>query len=450
MAKAKVITHDYVPNLTPAKFHACPKRYKGLKGSKGSAKTRTLIEECWLLAHEYPGNTGVVARKDYTGLERTTMKYFLDWMPQVVKVEFNQMKRRLTVRTKDPNRPSTIYFVQEKEPMEFESLELGFFAIDEGDECPQETFKTLQSRLRLKGVPHFGMIAFNPPHRRHWLHGFFVDDIKKDPSLAQSRELFENNTYENAAHLPAGYIDQLKDIYSGDDLNRYLYGEWGSTTSDRAVIPGWRESLHIANGGAKFVTGLPIIRAWDFGMMAGALLGQMVGKRLNVLKEISGFNMGAEQFAPKVLAECVEYGAAKFIDLSDPTFIGNRSQVDAKSIKSVMKELFNISMLDGAINFNERVGSVNYFLEQLEGGKACLQVDESCQTLIAGFEGGYVFSERAVTRNAADVEDNEYTALQDCLQHMAWYARRKLQKQQIVAPIQREEYDFGGYEYSFK
>lgn len=436
--------HPYNPNETQRRFHASPKRFKGLKGSKGSGKTRALIEEAWMLAYDHPGNCGVVCRKDYPALTRTTMAYFLEWMPPVLKLDFNQVQRKVTIQSKDPARPSTVYFVQEKEPQEFESLELGFFAIDEADECPEDTFKTLQSRLRLKNVPHYGLLAFNPPHRRHWLHRFFVDDVKRSNELSKERGLFENNTFENESNLPPGYIDQLKRIYSGDELSRYLYGEWGSMSSERAIYPDFRETLHVSHGHISSVPGIPIIRAWDFGMMAGACMGQIVDGRLNVLSCLSANNQGAEQFAPQVFSHCQIYPGSRFIDLSDPTFIGNRSQVDARSVKGIFKEKWNIQMLDGAINWQDRIGAVQYFMSQIHQGKACLQIDPRCDQLIAGFEGGYVYAENATERNASSVEDNEFTALQDCLQHMAWYARRKIIKQSFGGGITSETYDFGG------
>ena len=246
--------HPYEPNPSQVEFHKSNKRYKGFMGSKGSGKTRTGIEEGWTLSYEFPGNVGVVARKDYPALERTTMQYFLDWCPKELIVHFNKVTRKLVIRSKDPKKPSTVYFVQEKEPKEFESLELGWFFIDEADECPYQTWQIMQSRLRLKNVPNYGMVAFNPTNRLHWLYDFFISQPKQDPQISD-RQLFNNNTYENLHNLPSDYCENLERIYTGDDLKRYLHGEWGSTSNEWQVFNNWRSSTNIAKDYVKSIVG---------------------------------------------------------------------------------------------------------------------------------------------------------------------------------------------------
>ena len=439
------VNHDYKPNPSQYRFHSSNKQYKGFKGAKGSGKTRALIEECVMLAWEFPGNLGVVCRKDYPALSRTTMKYFLEWMVPQLKLEFNQVERKLIVRSRT-GQPSTIYFVQEKEPKEFDSMELGFFAVDEADECPHDTVKILMSRLRLKNVPHYGLFAFNPTNRLHWLYKFFVEDPKGNSELVRTRELIENNTYENELNLPSDYIENLKQTYTGDELKRFLLGEWGSTSSEWGVFNSWRSTIHMSQDRILPVPGVPIIRAWDYGMRAGCLVSQLVGPQLRVLSpEFLEFNRGADTFGHIVLPRCAqEFPRYRFVELSDPTFIGNRSPVDARSIRQVMKDQHNVDIDAGVSDWQERLRCVNHFLESFAQGAPGLLVDPACKMLIGGFEGGYKFREGAYTRKASDIDKNEYSELMDCLQHTAWYARKQTRMTQnsIGGGLYVEQYDF--------
>lgn len=443
----KVVEHSYEPHESQAAFHSGKQKYKGFKGAKGSGKTRALIEECVALCWEFPGNVGVVGRKDYTELARTTMQYFLDWMPQDLRIDFKSMSRKLTVRSKDPEKPSTVYFVQEKEPKEFESLELGFFALDEADECPFDTFKTLQSRLRLKNTAHYGLLAFNPTNRLHWIFKFFVQDVGEKPELSEQRLLVTNNTMENLANLPSNYVDSLKEIYVGDELKRFLYGEWGSISNEWSVWQNWNSTTHVAKEPIKPVPGLPGIRAWDYGMRAGALSAQLYDGQLRVLHpEVCEFNKGVREFAPIALSRFSSElpGMEFLVDLTDPPVLTSRGYVTAKETPKSEMLKNGVRLTSGTNDWTTRNRAMNYFLTRIQGGQPCLLVDPRCEILIAGFEGGYRYRESASERGAKDVVKNEFSELHDCLQHIAVYAHKAVRKNMTFKTnAQRDYYSFG-------
>jgi len=438
-----VVNSTYEPNPTQIQAHGSPARYRGFMGSKGSGKSRWLVEESIALAWENPGNRGIIARLDLEDLKETTMHFFFEYCPAPLILERNRAEHWVVLASKDPFKPSRIKFAHCKDPKSFESGEIGLFALDETDEIPKETVKTLRSRLRLKNVHHAGLMAFNPPNKLHWLHDFFIKEVKAKPALAVSRKLFRNNTYENEHNLAPGYIDELKEIYTGDDLNRFLLGEWGSTATEWSVYPNWRESYYVAPGPVKHEIGVPILRCWDFGMKAACLWGQVIDGRLRVLYELTKFNAGAEQFCPLVKSASLRFPGCRFIDISDPTFINNRSQVDARTIAQVCRDLYGITMKDGATNWQERTGSVEWFMGRIVNGKPALEVSPECQQLLAGFEGDYRYTEGSARRNADDVEDTDSTHVHDCLQHMAWYGRKKLITNRGASPMTVEGYSFG-------
>lgn len=441
------IVSDYYPKPTQARFHKSNARFKGFKGSKGSGKTRAIIEEAIALCIDFPENRGIIARLDLEDLKETTMHFFFKFCPPELIAGQNRSEHWVLIRNPRGG-PSRIKFAHCKDAKSFESGEIGFFVIDEADEIPEETVKTLRTRLRLKGVAHYGLFAFNPPPRSHWLYNFFIDEVKADPSLKSDRQLFENNTMENIDNLPANYIQELKNTYSGDALRRYLYGEWGSVASEWSVYTDYREALHRSLIPLNHVPGIPIIRAWDFGMSAACVFMQLVNSQLRILREVVRFNCGAEQFAPTVLSESQVYQGIKFIDLSDPTFIHNRSQVDARTIKTVLSKHFGLHLKDGVAAWELRPSSVQHFLTRLVASEPALIIDPSCKLVLGGFEGGYRYAEGSATRTANDVEDNEYTHVHDCVQHGAWYCRNKILQQADMTdaePAQIEDYSFSGY-----
>ncbi|HHT9137749.1 MAG TPA: phage terminase large subunit [Candidatus Wunengus sp. YC60] len=437
------VEYPYSPHPSQHIFHSSSCRYKAFVGAKGSGKTMTGCIEVMSLLNEFPGNVGVIARKDYPALERSTMTLFLDWLPKEMLLRYDKQKRRLYIRSKELTKPSILYFVQEKEPKEFDSMNIGLFFIDEADECPFETFKTLTSRLRIKGIPNYGLIATNPPNKMHWIYRFFEEEPSLDPSIID-RISVHNNTFENLKNLPNDYVENLKRIYSGDELNRFLYGEYGSISNEWQVFSDWRSTIHVSKEPLKVITGLPIIRAWDFGMRAGCLYSQLYDGQLRVLREVMEFNKGAEQFVPLVLSrEPKMFKDFHFIDLSDPTYVGNRSVVDVtKSCKSILRE-HGIIISGGTTDWSKRLRGVNYFMTRQRTGEPCLYVDSRCKILIAGFEGGYRFKENAYERRAEDIIKDQYSELQDCLQHTACYSHKELVRNDgFMYDLPEDKYDF--------
>jgi len=431
-----ILKHNYDPNPTQVAFHESNVRYKGFKGSKGSGKTRAIVEETVALLHEFPGNRGIMARKNFDDLRETTMLFFLEACPDELIIQHNKAESWVLIESCDKKKPSRLKFAHSKEPKSFESGEIGVFVLDETDEIPYETYQTLCTRLRLKGVAHYGLVAFNPTNPFHWLYRYFKKDIVKKPELAKSRRLFENNTMENIGNLPSGYIDELKNTYQGDDLNRYLYGEWGSISNEWAVWPEFRESIHIAKQPIEIVRGIDIIRAHDFGMWAGVSFHQFVEGQWRILyPDMLEFGKGAEQLAPLVLQNSFQYFPdSAVIDISEP-YARNRASADASltCVKAYKENgIPNLKILDNS--WADRMGSVAYFLSRLQNGEPAFQVDPRCERVIKALSGAYQFEDNTHEKTANRVKDNEHTHLADTLQMAACYFKNSLNKAKVSIP----------------
>ena len=413
----QVIKHEYSPNPTQLAFHTSAARYKAFKGSKGSGKTRAIIEEAIALSWEFPGNRGIIARLDLGDLKETTMQFFFDFCPSEMILERNKTENFVIIRSIDPKRPSRIKFAHCKDPKSFESGEIGFFVFDEADEIPYETFQTLRTRIRLKGVAHYGIVAFNPPNIFHWLYKFFQGDPDNKPELRGNRAIFTNNTYENLGNLPADYIEELKETYVGDELKRYLYGEWGSISNEWAVCTDFKESIHMAKEPIEPVRGIPICRKWDFGMSSAVTFHQFVEGQWRVLyPELIYFGKGAEQLAPLVLqASYDHYPDHAFNDGSEP-FARNRSAADATQSCAQILKKHNIDLRIRQDNWEERTHALSYFMSRLVNGQPAFQIDPRNEVTITGLNGGWQYEKDAPQRTAYYVKDNEFTHPCDTLQ----------------------------------
>ena len=441
----RLIEDNYEPNPTQLEFHKSNVRYKGFKGAKGSGKSRALIEECKLLSYEFPGNRGIIARLDLGDLKETTMDMFFKFIPPQMILQYNRAEHFVVLRSKDPDNPSRIKFAHAKDAKSFESGEIGFFALDEADEIPRETFQTLRTRLRLKGVAHYGMAIFNPPDEFHWLYDFFHQQAEDNPELLKTRKLFSNNTYENLRNLPSNYIEELKQTYHGDELNRFLYGEWGAISNDWAVWPEFNKSLHVAKEPIQVEKGLPILRCHDFGMYGAVSFNQFVDGQWRVLHpEIMEFGKGAEQMAPIVLSTSYNnYPNNPFLDISEP-YASNRNSADSSLTCASVFKKHGIQLKIQKSSWSDRMGNVAYFMSQLVDGKPAFQVDPRNKLIISGLSGAYQFEENSHQRQANNVKDNEYTHICDTLQFAACYFKQHSRKRGIKVPPSKS-YKFGAH-----
>lgn len=235
MEKRK-ITIDYLPLPAQKKFHQSRAKYRLYSGAFRAGKTKAGCQEAIKLSLKYPGNRGLIGRKDYPDLRDTTQRTFFQEL-KLYEVAYGQpmgdarfgesegilgfRKGENIFRFRLEFGAGEILFRQLKEPEDFKSLELGWFYLDEGTETTEAMFLMLASRLSL---PHFpklcGFITTNPDTPSHWIHKLFIESDNDE------FEVVHTTSYDNP-YLPAEYINSLAGIYDDDYAGRYLEGKWG-------------------------------------------------------------------------------------------------------------------------------------------------------------------------------------------------------------------------------
>lgn len=223
-------------------------RYPAYVGGWGTGKTTAGIGRAMRLSEMYPGNLGLIGRKEYTDLKDSTVKDFESY------TGFTVNSGREVVL---PN-GSIIMFRHLEELNNIQNINLGWFWIEQAEEFDtDESFFKLFGRLRRKGYPGSGFITANAcGHNwiyKLWKAGGLVQAVKKlmdeDPALfgeikdpGEVVKLFEATTFDNAHNLSKQFMASLQIIKEKKPklYNRFVLNSWeDSDTVDIIIQPAW-------------------------------------------------------------------------------------------------------------------------------------------------------------------------------------------------------------------
>ena len=213
--------------------------------------------------------------------------------------------------------------------------------------------------------------------------------------------------------------DEAKKGMPISDWDREYELNW-ETHSGRAVYGAdFNEGLHVARKPIEIVPGLPVLRGWDFGLTPACVVLQLVGRRVNVLFELLGENLGAARFLPQVRAQQgLLYSTYEVFDFVDPAGF-NRSESEEVSCVDIMVRA-GLRPVAGEMTYEKRLGAVISLLTTLEGGRPLLVVSPRCPVVIAGFKGGYQYPDpgtrKAVIRMDRPLK-NAFSHPHDALQY---------------------------------
>lgn len=227
-------------------------------GAKRGGKSVALCQKAILLSVLFPGNRGLLTRKDFTDLNDTTLNEFWQVCPPELVVEHHKGDRRITLRTIHPQITSDILYRGLGGPEDVEkakSLNLGWFGIDEPSELAFETYKMLRAQLTWvlpngKRPPYMALLASNP--EPGWVKERFI-------TTPQAGCVFIPALPRDNPHLPPGWEDELRQTYDQEWVDKYLGGSWDVTEGQ--VFPELTDRIHAIN--PFDTTGLKLVGAID-------------------------------------------------------------------------------------------------------------------------------------------------------------------------------------------
>lgn len=209
----------------------------------GTGKSMCLILKAMYLSEEYPGNLGVVFRKEFSDLKDSTCKDFED----LTGLKINSHRDVVL-----PN-GSRIMFRHIEELNNIQNINLGWFAIEQAEELDSDNeFFTLFGRLRRKdcGIPQGIIVANSKGHNWIWklwkvggLEGVFEElpeEMKKEMEEegVEIGSMVEATTYDNIHNLPDSFRYKIEILKTKKPklYNRMVMNSWEDDDIEDVVI----------------------------------------------------------------------------------------------------------------------------------------------------------------------------------------------------------------------
>ena len=437
------IEYDYAPVPTIWLFSQSRKFIRGLMGPFGSGKSSGCVMELVQWAARQPAVEAVrrsrfaVVRNTYRQLSDTSIKTWLDWLPDgefgtYAKSDHNYLLRmplddatvvesEILFRALDrPEHVSNLL-----------SLELTGAWVNEAREIPWAVIKALQGRvgrypsIRDGGCVDPGLIMdTNPPDDDSWWYKLFEVDC------ADNVEIFKQPSgrspeAENLRNLPPGYYENQMKGADPDYIRVYVDGLYGYVKDGKPVFSEYNDGLHCAV--IEPITDVPIKCGWDFGLAPACVFTQLLPDgRWAIFEELCGDDIGISTFADAVLQLRAErFRGYSFMDYGDPAGAQRSAMTadrDAKTCFDILRGK-GIGIEPGEQNLTIRLESVKRPLNTLRSGKPQLILHPRCTMLRKGFAGRYQYRRIRVAGSAEryhdEPEKNEYSHPHDALQYAA-------------------------------
>lgn len=346
-------------NEKQKRFLESKANYLLYSGAVGAGKSYIGCVKGLLLNLRYPGNVGLICRKEASTLNNSTLRtLFEQVLPPELIVYRNDQKGLVRHRTGTPGVYSTIIWsgldktATQEYPTKIGSTEFGWIFLDEGVEADEGDWQMLGTRLRHKiptlsqkanaRAPRQLFTATNPDTPFHHLHSFFIEHQDHE-----NRETIFTTPYENP-YLPEDYIKSLENNLTGVFRDRLLLGKW--VTAEGMIYSSFNPDVHVTESGYLPVEDYDeIIGGADSNYplpRAGLIIGLTGSGKAHVLDEHYRTNAQAEDLRDwyQEWAEEHDRWITIYHDPSDPSTIDKlNGAVNLSAIKADNKVVPGIS-----------------------------------------------------------------------------------------------------------
>jgi hypothetical protein len=234
----------YEPFAKQSEFHASPAKYRLFGGAAGPGKSKALLMEAIVQAHEHPGVNTLLLRRTFPELEQSLLLYFRRDVPRELYDSYNESKHTVTWRNGSTTRFG--YCQRENDVYQYQGAEFLFIGIDELTLFTLRQWQFLTSRNRCPVPGTFPNMAgaTNPGNIGHaWVKSLWIDK-QPAPGMEQSEEydpadydfisarVSDNPIYasdENylktlralPSHLRRAFLDGDWDVFAGQYFDRF-------------------------------------------------------------------------------------------------------------------------------------------------------------------------------------------------------------------------------------
>lgn len=444
---------------------------RGLRGPVGSGKTVTCIIELMRRASEQRPDKNklrrsrwCVIRNTSPQLKTTTIATWLDWVGEDWG-KFNwqpPFNHRLQFALPDKTVVDMeVWFIPLDRPSDVRkmlSLELTGAFINEAREVDKTLVDAVTMRvgrfpsLKDGGPSWYGVVMdTNAPEEDHWWPIMAGDVDPPDYLSAEERlmlvkpedwEFFSqpgamletrtkqgelvgyelNPDRENRDNLVDGYYERIIQGKSRNWILVYACNEYRSLMAGKPVHPTFRKAFHVSSSPLPYLPEADFYIGVDFGRQPAAAIAQRDEElRWRVLSEFVRQDMGAERFAPLLIAhlERLRIPLERCRVFGDPS--GDRRGEASETTPFRIFRTKGLSIQPAPSNdLSVRLGAVDMVLERVVGGRPGLLLDPSCRMIVAGLEGKYRFKERSEEATTDDerVIKNKWSHPCEALQYL--------------------------------
>src|ERR1700683_4270108 len=204
----------YEPFPKQRAFHESPAKYRLFGGAAGPGKSKALLMEAILQAHESPGANTLLLRRTFPELEQSLLLYFRRDIPRELYKSFNETKH--VVEWLNGSTTRFGYCQNESDVYQYQGAEFLFIGIDELTMFTLRQWQFLTSRNRCPVPGSFPCMAgaSNPGNVGHELvRRLFVDKQPAPGMDANEIASFDPGNYD---FTPAKVTDNP--IYANDQI----------------------------------------------------------------------------------------------------------------------------------------------------------------------------------------------------------------------------------------
>lgn len=430
--------HSYTPNRRQKQFHQVapwgPMMVKGYIGALGGGKSTACEQEQIELMMKMPKGLSVATRKSKKRANFALVADYRTLLEGIAKYHSTDEAFYF------PN--GHVLAITPSDDWErFGSMEICTFFIQEAHEITDgRTFDHLCARLRnpngyVEGKPYYrGLIDARGITSSHWINKKFIEVAWNVDDGLEARERAENpdfvyiksRTEDNRDNLRPGYIEELAKQHKNDLnwLKVFLEGEVGFDVEGQAVFgDSWDPARHVAS--IPEDPSLPILRGWDFGYRAPAVVWAQYTRsgRLLVLRELCPRNLSTEQLVQDVVANQKTWWPTRphhtYIDYGDAA----GDQINSTSLKDIetVEEMLQTTMDSRKGRIEPGLNVLRKLMrDSVKVGTSLANrfaVDESCTTLIEAMSGAYYYPEENM--DLGPKKGLGYDAPVDCIRYIA-------------------------------
>lgn len=358
----------------------------------------------------------LVVRNTVPMLKSTTIKTFLDWIPDGTLGTYYISDKIYNLKFGDVDAEVSFMSLEDANDIrKLLSLETTTVFLNEFREINPDIVEALVGTKRIgrypsrKGGPgatYPCMIAdTNMPSYDSW-HQKVMDGELMDFKLFKQPSGRASNA-ENLANLPDDYynVDGLSEEY----IRTMVDVEYGSSKEGMPVFKSsFIKDYHVSKTSLIAIpsSNYPLIVGMDAGLTPAAIIGQQIPSgKVNLLDEVftpRGETMGMERFLKTKLLPVLngKYGDCAMIAIIDPA-AEQRSQATEQTVFEIIKASGLRVRLAPTNKLDLRIGSMESFFARQVGGEAGMQIDPRCINLIAALEHSY----RYAIRKSGEIEE---------------------------------------------